>query len=155
MRILVALLLLLAATAHAGVAYRWIDQNGNLVFSGTPPSESAGAQGVKTIKLPSTPAVKAPKTGMRPGELEMLESIKLKREAEDKKISEQKATKAARIKNENLANCSKYTRLYESIKTTGKAREEERTTDYRFRNKRYLLIKRQDYRDKIQQYCGK
>jgi len=65
-RIIIAIALAAAAQAHAGV-YTWIDANGIVQYSDTPPA----AVQVQTLDIDTT-APTSSGTNLRPGELEML-----------------------------------------------------------------------------------
>jgi hypothetical protein len=61
--VLISILLSWSVSAYSEV-YRWIDQDGNPVFSDTLPSKSARPKDVKTVKLPpveTIPSVNAPR----------------------------------------------------------------------------------------------
>ncbi len=148
---IVLLLLVLTLTGSQAVAeiYKWIDHNGNIVYSQTPPP--ADASSLKTPEITSSPdnGGTASKT--------VEEIISSEKEARSRREARQQQKKDARQKaarqKQLQQSCRQLRKNFETLKSEGRLYIRESDGNDRFLNERERSQKMQEAEENIKKHC--
>ena len=147
--LLFILFLTIISQDAAAEIYKWLDRNGNIVYSQSPPPVDANPL--------KTPEIAGPPDNNGAAGKRVEEIISGEKEARQKRLARRQQQKDARTKksrNKQLQkNCHKLRENLKIMKSQGRVYIEESAENNRFLNKKELALKTREAEETIKKHC--